>query len=89
MRLFNCFNYAGIMPRFLSETEHIRRGQWQVRQTCKVCGFLTLLLSNSLQDNPILKRTVDIVLWKVFDRKEFNRALDSTANGIQFDFDDR
>lgn len=64
----------GIMPRFLPETEHIRRSQWQIRRTSK--------------DNPILKRTVDIVLWKVFERKEFTRALESTADGIQFDFDD-
>jgi malate synthase len=66
----------GEMPGFLDETEHIRRDpNWK-------------LLPVSNTKSPILRRVVDVVCWRVFDFDFFNKLLDSSADGIQFDFDD-
>lgn len=40
-------------------------------------------------ENSIMDRTVDVVCWRVFDEKFISECVQSGANGIQFDYDDR
>jgi malate synthase len=66
----------GHKPTFLPETKKIREGTWKVSP-----------VKNTTSS--ILDRTVDVVCWRVFDESFIGECLNSGANGIQFDYDDR